>query len=132
MIIDSSAVIATLLGEPSQKALRERLAEAEWVGIGAPTMVESAMVLSSRLGPAGKSLLTRFVTEAGIEIVDFTDTHWSIAADAFLRYGKGRHPAALNFGDCLTYAAAKYADVPLLCMGDDFPRTDLKLALTVG
>jgi ribonuclease VapC len=60
-------------------------------------------------------------------VVDFMADHWTIAADAFLAYGKGRHPAALNFGDCMTYAVAKLADEPLLCLGDDFSATDLEL-----
>jgi ribonuclease VapC len=63
-----------------------------------------------------------------IEIVPFTDDHYGVAVDAWLRFGKGRHPAALKFGDCLTYAIAKVAMRPLLCTGDDFARTDLRLA----
>lgn len=129
MIVDSSAVIAILLGEPGHEPLREHITEAEWVGIAAPTMVETAMVLSSRLGPTGKTLLARFIQEAEIHVVDFTAGHWTIAADAFLRYGKGRHPAALNFGDCMSYAASTFAEMPLLFIGDDFPRTDIESAL---
>lgn len=129
MIVDSSAVIAVLLREPGFEPLREALKATEYAGIGAPTMVESALVLSARLGPPGKTLLARFVQEAEIEVLGFTDDHWRVAADAFLRYGKGRHPAGLNFGDCMTYATAKVAGAPLLCRGDDFPATDLVLAL---
>jgi ribonuclease VapC len=128
VIVDSSAVIAVLLKQPSYHRLRDSLAAAEQVSIGAPTVVECSMVLSARLGRAGKTLLARFLEEAEIEVVGFTADHWTVAADAFIRYGKGRHGAGLNFGDCMTYAVAKLADRPLLCLGDDFPATDLELA----
>jgi ribonuclease VapC len=127
MIIDSSALIAILLKEPDHAVMLERLTSATWLGVGAPTMVETSLVLCSRLGPAGKSLLARFVDEAGIEIVAFTAEHWTAAADAFNRYGKGRNPAGLSFGDCLTYAVSKVTSEPLLCKGNDFPATDLTL-----
>ena len=128
MIVDSSAVIAILLKEPGYERLRDRLAASEQVSIGAPTVVESALVLCNRLGHAGKSLLARFLQEAEVEVVGFTADHWTVAADAFIAYGKGRHRAGLNFGDCMTYAIAKLAGEPLLCLGDDFPATDLQLA----
>lgn len=128
MIVDSSAVIAILLKEPGYERLRDCLAASEQVSIGAPTVVESSLVLSARLGRAGKTLLARFLEEAEIEVLEFTADHWMVAADAFIRYGKGRHRAGLNFGDCMTYAVAKLAGEPLLCLGDDFPATDLELA----
>ena len=128
MIVDSSAVIAILLKEPGYERVRDRLAASERVGIGAPTVVESSLVLCSRLGHAGKTLLARFLQEAEIEVVEFTADHWTVAADGFVAYGKGRHRAALNFGDCMAYAVAKFAGEPLLCLGDDFPATDLELA----
>ena len=128
MIVDSSAVIAILLKEPGYERVRDRLAASEQAGIGAPTVVESSMVLCARLGRAGKTLLARFLEEAEIEIVEVTADHWTVAADAFVAYGKGRHRAGLNFGDCMTYAVAKLAGEPLLCLGDDFPATDLEVA----
>ena len=127
MILDSSAVIAILLKEPGYERLRDRLATSEQASIGAPTVLESSMVLSARLGHAGKTLLARFLQEAEIEVVEFTADHWTVAADAFLAFGKGRHRAGLNLGDCTTYAVAKLASQPLLCLGDDFPATDLEL-----
>jgi ribonuclease VapC len=66
--------------------------------------------------------------EAHVNIIPFTDAHCGLAMEAWLSYGKGRHPAALNLGDCLTYEIAKYAERPLLCVGDDFSQTDLPLA----
>lgn len=128
MILDSSVVIAILLKQPGYERLRDRLAAAEWAGIGTPTVVESSLVLCARLGRVGKTLLARFLEEAEIQIVAFTAEHWTVAADAFIHYGKGRHRAGLNFGDCMTYAVAKLAGEPLLCLGDDFPATDLELA----
>ena len=128
MIVDSSAVVAVLLKEPGHKHLRDQLAATQQVRIGAPTVVESSMVLCSRLGHAGKTLLARFLQEAEIEVVEFGPDHWTVAADAYVAYGKGRHPAGLNLGDCMTYAVAKLASEPLLCLGDDFPATDLELA----
>jgi ribonuclease VapC len=127
VIVDSSAVIAVLLKEPGYEHLRDRLAASEQVSIGAPTVVESSLVLCSRLGHAGKTLLARFLQEAEVEVVEFTAEHWTVAADAYIAYGRGRHRAGLNFGDCMTYAIAKLAGEPLLCLGDDFPATDLEM-----
>ncbi len=127
MIVDSSAILAILFREPEWPRLLERITDGEAPGVGTPTLVESALVLASRLGPPGKSLLARFVQESGLREIPFTAAHWSVAVDAYLRYGKGRHPAALNFGDCLTYATATLAGEPLLCVGDDFAQTDLAL-----
>jgi ribonuclease VapC len=128
VIVDSSAIVAILLKEPGYEHLRDHLAAAKQVSVGAPTVLESSLVLCSRLGHAGKTLLARFLQEAEIEVVDFVADHWMVAADAFLAYGKGRHPAGLNSGDCMTYAVAKLAEEPLLCLGDDFSATDLELA----
>ena len=132
MIVDSSAIVAILLKEAGWEQLLEPIVTSEVVpGVGAPTLVESGIVLTSRLGVAGKSLLARFVFESGMREIALTGSHWSVAVDAFLRFGKGRHPASLNFGDCLTYATASVAAEPLLCVGDDFPQTDLTLVPVV-
>ena len=95
--------------------------------IGAPTAAETGLVLTSRLQKNATGSLLRFFEETGIEIVPFTNLHWQRAIDAFSRFGKGRHPAALNFGDCMTYATATMARQPLLCRGDDLRKTDLDL-----
>lgn len=128
MILDSSAIIALLLREPGHEPLYDLLASAESVGVGAPTAVETGIVLVARLGATGKSLLARFVQESEATVVPCGEEHWRVAVDAFLRFGRGRHPAALNFGDCHTYATARVAGRPLLCLGDDFAQTDLELA----
>nr|WP_246401471.1 type II toxin-antitoxin system VapC family toxin [Jiangella mangrovi] len=116
-----------MLGEPGHQRLLDHIATAPEVRIGTPTLVETGIVLSARMGPAGSSLLGRFVTEAGLRPVELTAVHWPVAVGAYLRYGKGRHPAALTFGDCLTYAVAAVSGEPLLCVGNDFPQTDLVL-----
>ena len=105
-----------------------RLAGESTIGVGAPTLTETAIVLTARLGKNASPLLARFIQESHLTIVPFTDEHWRTAADAYMRFGKGRHAAALNFGDCLTYAVAHLAGQPLLCRGTDFPKTDLPLA----
>ena len=127
MIIDSSAIVAVLLREPGHERLLESLAENPEPGVGAPTLVESGIVLSARLGPSGETLLGRFVQAQELAVVALGDEHWQIAVQAFLSFGKGRHPAALNFGDCLTYAVARLAGESLLCVGEDFSKTDLEL-----
>ncbi|MGN9907140.1 type II toxin-antitoxin system VapC family toxin [Phytohabitans sp. LJ34] len=128
MIVDSSAIIAILLQEAEWEPLLEKLVESEHApGVGAPTLVETGIVLAARLGIPGKTLLARFVQESELRVISFTADHWPVAVDAYLRYGKGRHPAALNFGDCLTYAVGRVASEPLLCLGNDFTRTDLPL-----
>lgn len=86
------------------------------------------MVLVGREDLDGSSLLASFLQQRNFDIVSFSDAHWRVAQSAFVRYGNGRHPAALNFGDCLTYAVAAVAGEPLLCVGNDFVQADLKLA----
>jgi ribonuclease VapC len=128
MILDSSALVAIVLQEPDAEGLLQRMREAPQLGIGAATLLEAGIVLSARLQADARGLLARVLQEGGIAVVDLTEAHVSVAMDAWLRYGKGRHPAALNFGDCLAYATAVVAGAPLLCVGDDFPQTDCPLA----
>lgn len=128
MILDSSAIVAVVRREPGHEALLARLDDAERVAIGAPTLVETAIVLEARLGIDARPILARLLDDFRVVIVPFVDAHWQEAARAFRRFGKGRHPAALNFGDCLSYAVARLAGRPLLCVGDDFAKTDLDLA----
>lgn len=127
MILDTSAIVAIYLKESGYEEIVEKLSNATQIGIGTPTLVESGIVLSAKLGIDGRSLLSRFVETIDIEIVPFTDVHYTVAVGAYLKYGKGRHPAKLNFGDCLTYAVAKVSSLPLLCIGDDFVKIDLSV-----
>ena len=103
--------------------------DAEAVRIGAPTVFEAGMVLTSRLGAHGRHMLVGFLVSSDAEVVAFGSEHWPLALDAFARYGKGRHPARLNLGDCQSYAVAKLAREPLLFVGDDFRQTDIQPAL---
>jgi ribonuclease VapC len=128
VILDTSAIIAIALKEPDFESLLGKLVEAENAAIGSPTLVETAIVLSVRLRQDARGFLSRFIMEGGIVTVPFGDAHFSVAVDAWLRYGKGRHAAALNFGDCMSYATASLAGEPLLCVGNDFVHTDLSLA----
>ncbi len=127
MILDTSAVVGILLREHGHAGLAGHVTDAVQVGIGAPTLVETEMVLVGRLGLDGKSLIRDFVLDEEIEVLAFDGEHAREAGRAFARYGKGRHPAGLNYGDCMTYATARLAGEPLLCLGDDFAKTDLEL-----
>ncbi len=103
--------------------------DASAVGIGAPTLVESGIVVAARLGPGARDLAATMIREAEIEVIPFAEDHGIVAVDAFLRYGKGRHRANLNFGDCLSYAVAVLAARPLLFVGEDFRHTDIPAVL---
>jgi len=127
VILDSSAIVAVVLKESGHERLIDRIVENPEPGVGAPTLVETGIVLATRLGAAGETLLARFVQAQEVIVISFEEAHWSAAVQAFLRYGKGRNPAALNFGDCLTYAVARLSDEPLLCVGEDFSKTDIEL-----
>lgn len=127
MIIDSSAIIATIMDEPMAPALGQIIGSAPVCRIGAPALVETTLVLVHKEGRLGKALLADFLQQRRFDVISFGDAHWRTAQTAFMRFGKGRHPAGLDFGDCLTYATAFVAGEPLLCIGDDFPQTDLEL-----
>lgn len=128
MILDTSAIVAIVFREPDFESLQTKITETETVGIGLPTLVETGIVLSARLSENAGGLLNRFVGEAGITTIPFGDAHFQVAVDSWHRFGRGRHAASLNFGDCLSYATAIIAGEPLLCVGDDFPQTDIDLA----
>ncbi len=128
MTVDSSALIAVLFSEPGYLDLVDTMLQADTVRVGAPTLVEAGMVLAGRRGtPAGREL-DDLVRELGITVVPFGEAEWQAALQAYARFGRGRHKAALNFGDCLAYATAAVAGDTLLFVGDDFPRTDIPAA----
>ncbi len=128
MILDTSAIVAIALKEPNFSSLLDKLAGAGKVGVGVPTATETAIVLSARLKRDARGLLSRFLLEGSISTVPFGDAHFGAAVEAWLRFGKGRHAAGLNFGDCLSYATARLAGEPLLCTGGDFAATDIEIA----
>ena len=128
MILDSSALVAIALDEPDREALVAKVNTADTVAIGAPTLVEAGIVLSSRIGEDASDLLMALVDTMDAVVIEFGPRHWQAAVGAWCRFGKGRHPAGLNLGDCLAYATAVVAAEPLLAIGDDFPQTDIALA----
>jgi ribonuclease VapC len=125
MTLDSSVLIQLVFAEPGHLETLERLTQAEVRLIGAPTLVEAGLVVGSRLGPEQLHLLDGLLRRLEVRVVAFEAAHAREALSAFRRYGKGRHPAALNFGDCLSYAVARIAGLPLAYVGDDFAQTDL-------
>ncbi len=128
MTLDSSALIAILFAESGHLDLVDRILEADHVRIGAPTLVEASLVLAGRRRARAAGDAEELVKELGITVVPFGETEWRVALEAFLRFGRGRHEAALNFGDCLAYATASVAGDALLFVGDDFARTDIRPA----
>lgn len=128
MILDSSAVVAVIREELGFERLLEAIEDADEIAIGAPTAVECSLALVRRYGVVGRLMLSRFLEQNEVITVPFDERHWSVAADAAIRYGKGRHPARLNYGDCMAYATATVADAPLLFIGSDFPQTDVAAA----
>ena len=114
-----------MLDEPAGARLLERMSRATTVAVGAPPLVEATLVLASRLRKDPRPLLEGFLRRADVEVIPFGRERWEEAGEAFQRYGKGGHPAGLHFGNCLAYAVAKVARMPLLFAGDDFARTDI-------
>lgn len=125
MIVDSSALLAIVFREPGFEEILHRVMSADAVAVGAPTLAETGIVLAARLDDDAHGMLERLLDELGIQEIPFGEIHWREAVDAYRRFGKGRHEARLNFGDCMTYAVAALAAEPLLFVGDDFARTDL-------
>jgi ribonuclease VapC len=128
MLVDSSALVSILLQEPEHQRLFDKAASAELTIVGAPVALETVMVLSGRSDKDPRSLLASLLRTMGAEVVPFTEEHYDAAVSAFLRYGKGRHPAGLNFGDCMSYALARVSGLPLLYTGTDFSKTDIQSA----
>lgn len=132
LVVDSSALIAVLLEESWSGAYLNALLVADMKLIGACNLLESTLVLESRKGAAGRLVLDSFVATLEIEITPFTAQHARLAAEAWRLYGKGRHRAGLNFGDCCAFALARSSGLPLLAKGDDFPHTDIDLVAVEG
>jgi ribonuclease VapC len=123
--LDTSALIAVLFAEPGYLDLVDRILDADHVRVGAPTLVETNLVLAGRRRAPAAGEVEGLVKELAITIVPFGEAEWRVAIDAFQKFGRGRHAAALNFGDCLAYASASAAGDTLLFVGDDFSRTDI-------
>lgn len=114
--------------EPGWERLNAALGTAQVAAIGAPTLAETAIVLGNRSGFEDLVVLQRVIREFAIAVIPFGESHWAEAADAYSRFGKGKHKAALNFGDCMAYATARLAKQPLLFIGNDFKQTDIEAA----
>lgn len=130
MILDTSAMVAILYREPEAADFTRMIHEADVSRISVANYVELSMVVESQLGPEAGRQAEAFLRRAGIMVEPVTVTHGEIARQAFLDFGKGRHKAGLNFGDCFAYALAKARGEPLLFKGNDFGLTDIRPAWT--
>jgi ribonuclease VapC len=128
VILDTSAILAILFEEPELGVMLTKLNQAGSRSVSTSNLLECSMVLVGRSREDADLLLAEFLREFEVTTIPFSEPHWREATKAFLRFGKGRHPAALNFGDCMAYATAKVAGQPLLYIGNDFAQTDLDLA----
>ena len=128
MVIDTSAIVAIALNEPEAPSFEERVADAPVRLISAATLLETAMVIETRLGEPGGAELDLWLNKAGVQIVPVDAELADVARRAWRRFGKGRHPAGLNFGDCFSYALAALTQEALLFKGRDFAETDIEAA----
>jgi ribonuclease VapC len=128
VIIDTSAIVAILFNEDDADAYARAITRADSRRVSAATFVEAAIVVAAQTKNAGGSQLDAFFRRAGITIEPVTEEQAHIARQAFTDFGKGRHAAGLNYGDCFSYALAKSAGEPLLFKGKDFSKTDVLVA----
>ena len=128
MIVDTSALLAILFEEPEGRRLDVTIVRTSDCRMCSANLLEASMILQSRKGQDGVRDLDLLMARFKIEIVAFTESHALVAREAFRRYGKGRHPAQLNFGDCMAYALAKETGEELLFKGTDFGQTDIAAA----
>ena len=127
IVVDTSAVVAILGNEPTAQELIDVIDSSDRRLVSAATVVELGIVMEARLGAAGGSIVDRFIRDGEITVVAVDRHHADRAIDGWRRFGKGRHAAALNLGDCFTYALAAETGLPILCTGNDFARTDLEV-----
>lgn len=126
MVIDTSALLAILLDEPERRLFNEQIEGSTRRLVSAATLLEAGIVLETRSGAAAGRELDLLIHRARFEVVPVDLDQLELARDGFRRYGKGRHPAGLNFGDCFSYALAKLTGEPLLFKGSDFSQTDIQ------
>lgn len=133
MIIDSSAIIALIEGEaPYTKQIAAALAGDRSPALSTASAVECLIVLTNRHGLIARTVFDRLRTEINLSLAPFTAEHVPVAHRAYVQYGKGRHPAGLNYGDTVAYATAKLAHEPLIAAGNDFAQTDLEFSGVIG
>ena len=128
LVVDTSALTAILFGEPDAAALLGVLSVASCVGLCAPNRTEFLVVTQARLGDRGVERAKQFMIQERVLTVPLDEALADLAAEGFRRFGKGRHPAGLNYGDCFSYALATRERVPLLFKGDDFSKSDVGVA----
>ncbi|EFI34620.1 PilT protein domain protein [Desulfonatronospira thiodismutans ASO3-1] len=128
MVSDTSAIIAILTGEPEADVLTRVIAESPDVMMSSFSVLETGIVLEARKGEAGGRELDLFLQRARVRVMPLDSEQVRIAREAWRRFGKGRHPAGLNIGDCCAYALAKSTGAPLLFKGHDFSKTDILVA----
>ena len=128
MILDTSALVAVLYGEPEARDFIERIRAADVCRISVANHAELSMVVENQLGPNGTRQADAFLRRAGVVVEPVTVEQGDLARQAFLDFGKGRHKAGLNFGDCFAYALARATGEALLFKGDDFALTDIRRA----
>jgi ribonuclease VapC len=129
MVIDTSALVAILLDEPERRRFNEAIEAAPWCRISTATLVEASIVFEARFGVDGIRDLDLFIAAAAVQSMPVDAEQVLAAREAFRCYGKGRHPAGLNFGDCFSYALASVLNEPLLFKGADFSKTDIMAAV---
>ncbi len=127
LAVDTSALISIVNNESTSLSIQAALAASTGAVISAASLVEASMVAYERFGPDGPAALDRLCAVSGTITMPVDDVQLVGAREAFAAFGKGRHPAALNFGDCFSYALAAHFDVPLLCTGNDFGRAGLRV-----
>jgi ribonuclease VapC len=127
-VVDASALLAVVLGEPDAEAYAARLVEPVRKVISAVTLFEATVAAERRGGLEARDRLERLISRIQLEVAPFDARQLGWARDAFRQFGKGRHPAALNLGDCIAYATARFAVLPLLFKGRDFEQTDVPRA----
>jgi ribonuclease VapC len=127
MVIDSSCLVAIFFGEPERMRFLDRIEQADFRRISAANILETGIVIERRQGEAAGRELDLFLRHMQFEVVPVDSEQIDVARIAWRKYGKGNHPAALNFGDCFAYALAKVSGEPLLAKGEDFSRTDIEL-----
>ena len=125
LVIDTSAAVAVILAEPGSAALVDALEAADRRIMGSPTLVELGLVLTSKIGPTASGIIDRFLRDAEIDLVDFDREMAERSFEGWRRFGKGRHPAALNMGDAFTFGVAVSLQGTVLCVGNDFAQTDI-------
>lgn len=132
MVIDTSALMAILLGESEAESFSQSIAGDSKRLISALSLLEAAIVIHARKGPAGTRELDLLLHAAGVTVVSLDEDQALLARAAYEKYGKGHHPAALNLGDCCSYALSRSSGEPLLFKGNDFSQTDVAVAAHAG